>query len=44
MNATWTKKKTIGFLVGKLAEKNLPPDKQFLITRGVPCEKRIADL
>lgn len=24
--------------------KNLPPDKQFLVTRGVPCEKRIADL
>ena len=24
--------------------KNLPPDKQFLVTKGVPCEKRIADL
>ena len=22
----------------------MPPDKQFLVTRGVPCEKRIADL
>lgn len=28
----------------KETNKNLPPDKQFLVTRGVPCEKRIADL
>lgn len=24
--------------------KHLPPNKQFLITRGVPCEKRIKEL
>lgn len=24
--------------------KNLPKDKQFLVTKGCPCEKRIADL
>ena len=27
-----------------LTNKNLPEDKQYLITSGVPCEKRIADL
>lgn len=28
----------------KLLNKNLPKDKQFLVTKGVPCEKRIAEL
>lgn len=28
----------------KLFNKNLPKDKQFLVTKGVPCEKRIKDL
>lgn len=27
-----------------LANKNLPLDKQYLVTRGVPCYKRIKDL
>jgi hypothetical protein len=24
--------------------KNLPPERQFLITKGVPCSKRIKDI
>jgi hypothetical protein len=24
--------------------KNLPKDKQYLVTKGVPCEKRIKEL
>ena len=28
----------------KLANKNLPQERQFLITRGVPCSKRIKDI
>lgn len=28
----------------KNINKNLPKDKQFLVTKGVPSEKRIADL
>lgn len=27
-----------------LMNKNLPKDKQYLVTRGVPCEKRIKQL
>jgi hypothetical protein len=28
----------------KLTNSNLPADKQYLVTKGVPCEKRIKDL
>jgi ubiquitin-like-conjugating enzyme ATG3 len=27
-----------------LMNKNLPADMQYLVTKGVPCEKRIKDL
>lgn len=27
-----------------LANKNFPREKQYLVTTGVPCEKRIKDL
>lgn len=26
-----------------LMNKNLPKDKQYLVTKGVPCEKRLKD-
>ena len=35
---------TWSWSTGKIKNKNLPDDKQFLITRNVPCNKRIKDI
>lgn len=35
---------TWSWSTGKIKNKNLPEDKQFLITRNVPCNKRIKDV
>ena len=35
---------TWAWSTGKIRNKNLPDDKQFLITRNVPCNKRIKDI